>query len=40
MAKKKIKEEAVVEQPVVVVEKPKTEWEKAVERFNAATPKK
>ena len=40
MAKKKIKEEAVIEQPVVVVEQPKTQWELAVEKFNAATPKK
>ena len=40
MAKKKIKEEVVVEQPVVVVEKPKTAWELAVEKFNAVTPKK
>ena len=40
MAKKKTKKEEVVEQPVVGVETPKTEWEKAVERFNANTPKK
>jgi hypothetical protein len=40
MAKKKIKDEAVVEQPVVVVETPKTEWEKALEKFKANTPKK
>lgn len=39
MAKKKTKE-VVVEQPVVVVEKPKTTWELAVEKFNANTPKK
>jgi hypothetical protein len=39
MAKKKAKE-VVVEQPVVVVETPKTEWEKALERFKANAPKK